>query len=316
MSFSGEVKEELGKQLSHARNCQIAELAALLLYCGHFIYDSYENRVLQLRTENNDVVRKYFTLLKKAYNIETDILRQENNTDEKKSLVILEISDKTALKSILQGIKWADNSMTVKDNRDTVNELLIQNMDTKRAFIRGAYLAIGSMSDPQKAYHLEFVCISETQAEQLCRILNEFEVDAKIVLRKKYHVVYVKEGSGIVDLLNIMEAHVALMNLENLRIEKEIRNSINRRVNCETANITKTVNASTKQVEDIILLRDRYGLRKLPELLRQTAQVRLEYPDASLKELGTYMDPPVGKSGMNHRLHKLSEIADQIRYES
>ena len=152
-----------------------------------------------------------------------------------------------------------------------------------------------------------------TQAEQLQEIIGQFDIEAKIVCRKKYFVVYVKEGAGIVELLNIMEAHVALMNLENLRILKEMRNSINRRVNCEAANIQKTVQASTRQVEDIIYLRDYYGFSRLPDNLREMAEVRLAYPEAALKELGEYLSPPVGKSGVNHRLRKLSELAEKLR---
>ena len=191
--------------------------------------------------------------------------------------------------------------------------MLIKNACCKRAFLRGAFLCIGSMSDPGKSYHLEFVCTHKESAEQLKELIQGFEVDAKIVIRKKYYVVYLKEGAGIVDLLNIMEAHKALMNFENYRIVKEVRNSINRKVNCETANITKTVNASSKQIEDILLIRERYGFQNLPDNLRVTAELRLEYPDATLKELGQILSPSVGKSGMNHRLRKLSEIADRIR---
>lgn len=138
------------------------------------------------------------------------------------------------------------------------------------------------------------MCNNRTQAEQLQEIIGQFDIEAKIVCRKKYFVVYVKEGAGIVELLNIMEAHVALMNLENLRILKEMRNSINRRVNCEAANIQKTVQASTRQVEDIIYLRDYYGFSRLPDNLREMAEVRLAYPEAALKELGEYLSPPVG----------------------
>ena len=144
-------------------------------------------------------------------------------------------------------------------------------------------------------------------------VIHSFGIEAKSILRKKYYVVYIKESESIVDLLNVMEAHVALMNLENLRILKGMRNSINRRVNCEAANITKTVNAASRQIEDILFLRDHYGFEKLPDNLRQMAQVRLEYPEATLKELGEYLDPPVGKSGVNHRLRSLSEIAEKNR---
>ena len=126
-------------------------------------------------------------------------------------------------------------------------------------------------------------------------------------------MVYLKEGSQIVDMLNVMEAYVALMNLENVRILKEVRNTINRKVNCETANINKTVNAAVKQVEDIELIRERIGLDNLPENLREMALLRLEYPEATLKELGNYLEPPVGKSGVNHRLRKLSAIAEDLK---
>ena len=138
-------------------------------------------------------------------------------------------------------------------------------------------------------------------------------MEARIAIRKNHFIVYMKEGAGIVDLLNVTGAHISLMHLENLRIVKEMRNSINRRVNCETANITKTVNASSKQIEDIMLIQDTQGLKGLPDVLRKTALIRLEYPDATLKELGQYLNPPVGKSGVNHRLRKLSEIAESIR---
>ena len=151
------------------------------------------------------------------------------------------------------------------------------------------------------------------KAEQLKEIIATFSVEAKIVVRKKYYVVYIKEGSQIVELLGLMEAHVALMELENIRILKEMRNSVNRQVNCETANISKTVNAAVKQLEDITYIREMMGLDSLPDNLKEMALLRLEYPEAPLKELGMYLDPPVGKSGVNHRLRKISEIADGLR---
>ena len=154
------------------------------------------------------------------------------------------------------------------DLSEPVSPLLIKNSCCQRAFLRGAFLCIGSMSDPQKSYHLEFVCTDEDKARQLQSVIQGFDIEAKIVLRKKYYVVYLKEGSGIVDLLNVCEAPIALMKLENLRIVKEMRNSVNRRVNCETANITKTVTAATRQIEDIIYIRDHYGLENLPEPTR------------------------------------------------
>lgn len=169
------------------------------------------------------------------------------------------------------------------------------------------------MSDPDKSYHFEIVCGTLKQAEYLKNMINSFEMDAKIVKRKKSYVVYLKEGSQIVDILNIMEAHVALLELENVRIMKEMRNTVNRKVNCETANINKTVSASVRQMEDIIYIRDNIGFDKLPDGLKDVALTRLTYPDATLKELGGLLENPIGKSGVNHRLRKLSEIAEKLR---
>ena len=169
------------------------------------------------------------------------------------------------------------------------------------------------MSDPEKTYHFEIIMTTEKKAEQLKEVIRFFGVDAKVVIRKKYYVVYVKDGSQIVDILNIMEAHKALMDLENVRILKEMRNSINRKVNCETANINKTVTAASKQLEDILYIQETIGFGNLTPGLQEIARLRMEQPDASLKELGSMLSKPIGKSGVNHRLRKLSNIADDLR---
>ncbi len=287
MSFSAKIKEELAKHISPARHCQIAELSAILHFCGQYGMCSDGSLTIGFQTENESVIRKCFTLLKKTYNIDAGVVI-DGGTKEKLIAKFGVLSE-------------------------PVDALLIKNACCRRSFLRGAFLCCGSMSAPEKGYHLEFVCAHEKQAEQLKEIITQFDIEAKIVSRKKYFVVYLKEGAGIVDLLNVMEAHVALMELENLRIVKEVRNSINRRVNCEAANISKTVHASARQVEDIEYIKEHYGFLRLPDNLREVAEVRLEYPDAALKELGQYLNPPVGKSGVNHRLRKLSELADRLR---
>lgn len=287
MSFSQNVKEELAGHMSPARHCQLAELAAMMHFCGQYGRDKEGCYTIGFQTENEAVSRKGFTLLKKTYNIDTDVGIDEEQMQEFLS--------------------------KIGDIEEPVDPLLIKNSCCQRAFLRGAFLCIGSISDPAKGYHLEFVCTDIGKAKQLQKVLQAFSIEAKIVPRKKYYVVYLKEGESIVDLLNVCEAHVALMEFENLRILKDVRNSINRRVNCEAANITRTVNAATRQIEDIEYIRDYGGLRMLPDNLREMAEVRLEYPDASLKELGEYLDPPVGKSGVNHRLRKLSEFAEKLR---
>lgn len=305
MSFSGEVKEELASQIGNSRHCQIAELAAVFCYNGRIGRGEEGKTALFFQTENEQVIRKCFTLLKKSFSIEAYV--------DGKGSYVLKINEEEQIKRVLQALKLIDAFGEINGRTDLVNPVLIKNACCRRAFLRGAFLSMGSMSDPEKSYHLEFVCSTEQQAGQLQEIVRDFGIEARVITRKNHFVVYMKEGAGIVDLLNVMGAHVSLMNLENLRIVKEMRNSINRRVNCEAANITKTVNAATKQIEDIELIRRTIGLKGLQGSLREMAEIRLEYPDAPLKELGQYLNPPVGKSGVNHRLRKLSEIAEEIR---
>ena len=314
MSFSGQVKEELSTVIPTARHCQIAELASILQFCGRLYpiknKEGKEQFQLCIQTENKLVARKCFTLLKKAFNIYACVTVRQN---KKQLSYILSMKEEKDVYNIFQTLKWNEDFDVECSLIPKIHSMLLKSNCCKRSFIRGAYLTAGSMSDPEKSYHLEFVCQNEEYAEQIVEILKSFSLEARIVLRKKYYVVYMKEGEGIVDLLNVMEAHVSLMELENTRILKEMRNSINRRVNCEAANITKTVNAATRQVEDILYVKEHYGFENLPENLCEIAMVRLENPEASLKELGELLDPKVGKSGVNHRLRKLMEIADRLK---
>lgn len=299
MSFSSEVKQELLKQYSKARHCQLAELAAIVAMEGHID----ENGSLYIYTDNSAVVEKYTMLIKKLFQL--DVTRALTKEVTEKILTALKLTENLAIASLLES-EYSLQGVAV-------NGLLLQNTCCKRAFLRGVFLASGSISDPRKSYHFEIVCHTKAQAEQIKEILEFFEGEPKIVRRNQRYVLYLKEGSQIVDSLNVMEAYVSLMNLENIRIEKEMRNSINRQVNCETANINKTVTAAVRQIQDIELIRDTGGLERLPENLYEMAVCRLENPDTSLKDLGQLLDPPVGKSGVNHRLRKLSQLADQLR---
>ena len=313
MSFSSEVKEELSKRIGSSRHCQLAEISAIVTCIGHVEVNEATGAVLYLQTDNTQVLRKFFTLLKKAFNIVTSILEGIPDVKAGGRNYRPVLDSEHGAESVLKAIRLIDQNGNLRNPDDGVSQMVTRNSCCKRAFLRDAFLCIGSISDPNKGYHLEYVCSSPELAQQLSEMTLSFDIEARIVQRKKYYVLYIKEGSGIVDLLNIMEAPVSLMNLENLRILKEMRNSINRKVNCEVANITKTVNAATKQVEDITYIRDHYGFNKLQEGLREMAEVRLEHPDATLLELGKFLDPPVGKSGVNHRLRKLSELADKLR---
>ncbi|MBQ9608569.1 MAG: DNA-binding protein WhiA [Lachnospiraceae bacterium] len=195
----------------------------------------------------------------------------------------------------------------------TVDRIIVEKNCCKQAYIRGAFIAGGSVTNPEKGYHLEIVCNSIKKAELLVDIIKDFDIEAKIVIRKKSYVCYIKDGSMIVDLLNVMGAHSSLMDMENVRILKDVRNTVNRKVNCETANLNKTVSAAVKQIEDIKYIDKVKGLKYLPDNLRSLALLRMEEPEMSLIDLGQCLSPPLGKSGVNHRLRKISEIANELR---
>ena len=315
MSFSGMVKEELSRQIGLARHCKMAELAAILCSCGKMECFSGDSK-LKIQTENEAVARKCFTLLRKTFNIETDISIRRNAHLGKNRIYSVCVKQHEDALRVLKATKLLTEDGEIGENLSVVGNVVVQNPCCRRAFLRGAFLASGSISDPEKFYHFEITCASMGKAKQLQGLMASFGIDARIVLRKRYFVVYVKEGSQIVDLLNIMEAPVALMELENIRIVKEMRNTVNRKVNCETANINKTVSAAVKQMEDIRYICDTVGLESLPDNLKEMAKMRLERPEATLKELGEALEPPVGKSGVNHRLRKLSLIAQDIRERS
>ena len=313
MSFSSEVKDELIKHVASARHCQLAELAAIFISMGYIGQSDSGELTLYIQAENTPAVRKCFTLLKKAFNIETNLLPEVSDKHENGRIYKPFLQGDALIAKFLKAIRLMDESGKVFDPAEGVNPMIVRNACCKRAYLRDSFICIGSMSDPKKSYHLEYVCSYEKQAESIKDMLGSFEIEAKVIKRKKYYVVYIKEGSEIVDILNVIEAHISLMNLENLRIYKEMRNSVNRRVNCEAANITRTVSAASKQCEDILYIQKHYGFNNLQDGLRQMAEVRLQHPDATLQELGGLLDPPVGKSGVNHRLRKLCELAEKIR---
>lgn len=305
MSFSGEIREEIGTIYSSPRHCQLAELAALFTFGGKLRWEDGKLFEMRFQTENEFVARKCFTLTNKTFKIYLGVTIRRNPAQHGSTQYILFTKHPNQAKMLFDALKLLEDG--------TVSDLLIKNSCCKRAYLRGVYLVAGSMSDPLKGYHLEMVCNRQEQAQQLADILQGFDLDAKIVLRKKNHVVYLKEGENVSDFLNIVEAHRALLNFENTRIYKDMRNRVNRKVNCEAANINKTVSAATRQVEDIRFIQKQCGLEKLPALLQEIASVRLENPDSSLIELGKLLDPPVGKSGVNHRLRKLEEFANSLR---
>lgn len=313
MSFSSEVKEELSHITDGERHCSVAELAAIISLGGEISRLPGENCSLELHTENAAVARKFYSLIKEIFGYQPEISSRQHHSARKGRTYHIMVNEPSQAWKILKTTGLVNNLGQVDEDHSRTDSPMLQRTCCKRAYLRGAFLSSGSITDPEKNYHFEIVCGENENAQQIRELFLFFGLDARIVQRKKYYVVYLKEGAMISDVLNIIGAHVSMMKFENIRIVKDVRNSVNRRVNCEAANINKTVSAARKQIEDIEYIKNTVGLDKLSQPLREMANIRLEEPDASLKELGEMMDPPVGKSGVNHRLRKLSQMAQDIR---
>ena len=313
MSFSIKVKNELANHISNVTHCRIAELAALISMCGSVMIDENNNYKIRIKTETQPTAEKIKKLLWKTFKVDVDISTRENAYSKVGRTYTLLVGDHQQALKILQATKLINENNEIGENFSITNNIVIMKDCCKRAFIRGAFMAAGSISDPNKSYHFEIKCNSEKKAKQLIELLENYNIDGKMVARKGGYVVYIKEGEGIVDVLNVMEAHVSLMEMENVRILKGMSNYYNRQVNCETANIKKTVATSVRQIDDIDFIIQNKGIDYLPEKLQDIAWVRKENPDASLQELGEMLDPPLGKSGVNHRLRKICQIAQELR---
>jgi DNA-binding protein WhiA len=305
MSFSSIAKGEICKAEPGDECCELSELSALLHTAGAM---NISNGAFKLRvdTENAAVARRAFLLVKRIYGVHA---RMEMHTNPLKgnhiySLLIDEASARmVALDTRLiseDGLSFGTDSSFIK------------NRCCKIAFVRGAFLGGGSITNPEKRYHMEFVCGQKEFASGLLNIINELGVTAKMIPRGRTFVVYLKEGDPIITLLTMMGAHSSILSIENIRIMKSVRNTVNRKVNCETGNLSKTVNASLRQQESIEYIRTHMGLDKLSSGLREVAEARISNPEATLEELAAYIGA-ASKSGINHKLRKLNSIAQQLK---
>ncbi len=310
MSFSGDVKEELSHQLSSARHCQIAELSAMISMCGGVSLSENERIMIRLKTENPYVVRKFTMLVRKLFHAPCEVSVRQRRTA--KTYIALVRRHEDAVR-MLQAVHVLSEHGEFAEQSDRRSSVMYQRSCCKRAFLRGAFLSAGSLSDPKGAYHFEIVCQDREKAGRILSFMRAFELEPKEVVRKEKYVVYLKEGDQLVSMLGIMDAPRALMALENVRILKEIGNDVNRRVNCETANLNKTIAAAQNVIRDIEYLKESAIWGNMEEQLKETALLRLAYPDASLAELAALHEKPVGKSGVNHRLKKFSSLAAKAR---
>lgn len=307
MSFAARTKKEL-TQIESRICCKRAELAALIRMNG-VIVKSDQRFCLDVTTENAAIARRIYTLLRTLYAVPMDVLVRKKMRLKKNNVYLIRVP--VEIPKILQDLMIANEHLQFVAG---IAPKIVRRSCCKRAYLRGAFLAGGSVNDPEgSSYHLEISSLDYEHTLALCELANHYGLKAKLIERKKGWVMYLKEGEKIVEFLNIVGAHQALLRFEDVRILKGMRNRVNRIVNCETANLNKTIQAAVRQIENIRLLEREIGLQNLPPKLREVAEIRLKYPEVNLKELGEMLPGNVSKSGVNHRLRKLDEIAEKIK---
>ncbi|HJA89898.1 MAG TPA: DNA-binding protein WhiA [Candidatus Jeotgalibaca merdavium] len=307
MSYASEVKKELTTLEVHREHAK-AELTALIRMNGSVsIYN--QSFVLNIQSENAAIARRMYSLLKDHYNSEGELLVRRKMKLKKNNIYIVRL--KQGVRELLDELEIFDG-LSFKTH---VSEEIMMNEQKQRSYLRGAFLAGGSVNSPETSrYHLEIYSNYEDHNQDICQIMNQFDFNARTIERRNGYITYLKEAEKIADFLALVGAHNSMMRFEDIRIVRDMRNSVNRLVNCENANMNKTIDAAAKQIENIEFIDEMVGLDKLPIKLKEIAVLRLENPDVSLKELGEMVPSgEISKSGINHRIRKINEYADKLR---
>ena len=307
MSFASEMKNELTR-IEVDECCMKSELSALIKMNGAVSY--FEGQwVINVQTENAAIARRIFSLIKNVYKIEIDLLVRKKMKLKKNNVYICRI--KKEAKDVLADLDIFSSGMLT----NTITDEIKSKDCCRRSYLRGAFLAGGSVNNPEtSAYHLEIASLYEDHASALTDLMNDYELNAKYIDRKRGYTIYLKEAEKIAEFLSLIGGYQALLKFEDIRIVRDMRNSVNRLVNCETANLNKTINAAMRQVENIKFIDEEIGIDELPERLREVARLRVEHQDMTLKEIGEAVSTgTISKSGINHRLRKLDQIADKLR---
>lgn len=307
MSFASEMKNELTR-IEVDECCMKSELSALIKMNGAVSY--FDGQwVINVQTENAAIARRIFSLIKNVYKIEIDLLVRKKMKLKKNNVYICRIKKES--KEVLEDLKIFSGGVLT----NTITDEITEKECCRRSYLRGAFLAGGSVNNPEtSAYHLEIASLYEEHAEAVTNLMNRYELNAKYIDRKRGYIIYLKEAEKIAEFLSLIGGYQALLKFEDIRIVRDMRNSVNRLVNCETANLNKTINAAMRQVENIKFIDAEIGIDELPERLREVARIRVEHQDMTLKEIGEAVSTgTISKSGINHRLRKLDEIADKLR---
>lgn len=310
MSFASEIKKEM-TQIENKNCCQEAELAALIRMNG-VISIARQSYLLDVQTENAAIARRIYVLLKSLYPYPIKLLVRKKMKLKKNNVYIVRIEK--GAKEILVDLDILTTSFSLIR---TISKKYLEKECCKRAYLRGAFLAGGSINNPEtSSYHLEIANAYQEHNDALCQLMNDFDLHARILERRKGYISYIKEAEKITEFLNYTGAHQALLKFEDVRIMRDMRNSVNRLVNCETANLNKTIGAAFRQVENIKFIEKTVGLNALPDKLQEIARLRVEHQEATLKELGELVSGgKISKSGINHRLKKIDQFAEQLKHE-
>lgn len=308
MSFASETKKELTHMDVSDSDAKV-ELAAFIRMNGAI---SFSNQVviMDVQTENAAIARRMYQLLKDLYEVPIELLVRRKMKLKKNNVYIVRL--KSGTRGILEDLRILEPPMTFTKS---IDRGFVKKRSAKRAYLRGAFLASGSVNNPEtSSYHLEIFSVYEEHNEAICALMNQFDLNARTLERKNGFITYLKEAEKITEFLSIIGATSALLHFEDVRIMRDMRNSVNRLVNCETANLNKTINAAVRQIDNIKYIQSTVGLEALPERLREIAALRIANEDVTLKELGEMLTTgQVSKSGINHRLRKLDQIAERLR---
>ena len=311
MSFESDVREELARIPCPDKTCAAAELSAALRCSGGITYRGRDRYSIALRASHALLIRRSFHMLKDFWGISGEILASHTEALGGRKHYQLNIPTEESLR-ILQDLKLTDPH-GLFGLRDAPNVADFPSEPERQSLLKGAFLVCGTVSNPEKAYHLEFSAPNEPCAQFLMDAAASFRLPGHSVLRRARTVVYWKKAEEVSDLLTLLGASSAMLKLENVRIQKDMRGNINRQMNCDQSNIERAMRSAQRQTEDIRYLMENVGLMHLPPPLREVASLRLEHPDASYSELGALCTPPIGKSGLRTRMDRIGELAEKLR---
>lgn len=308
------IKKDLSALEPESDACARAELSGMIASTAVIEVGERSWMSLSFKTENPAVAGRIFKLMKRLYSIAPEVFIKKTRKFKEHRYYTIALEENEKVQKVLKDTRILRHNAKGKIFfTNEVPGLFLSKQRYIKSYIRGVFLACGSISNPEKTYHLELVCRQKTYLNSLRELMEQYDIKASLITRKGSGVLYMKESESVAGFLNVIGAHKALLEIENIRIIKEMRNGVNRQVNCETANMNKTAAAAYEQIDNILLIKEMTGLHKLPKNLFEMAEVRLNYPELTIKELGEKMDPPVGKSGVYHRLKKLNQMAEELR---